>query len=232
MNLFYAHPEDIAVPVIKLKGQESKHASKVLRYRMGDEIVITDGEGNLYHCKISSIGQDDLTAEVQNSNFQHRPKPYVTLVLGLIKKRDRLEFAIEKCVELGADRIVVFKGDHSEKQNVREDRIFNTALSAMKQSLRVYLPEIKISNSLIKAFEDIPEIGTIICADETKNGHDTKPKSDKSFTLIIGPEGGFSVNERELIKKLEAVTYSLGEKRLRTETAAISMVDRFKSGRI
>lgn len=232
MNLFYAQLADITVPIIKLKGQESKHAIKVLRYRIGDKILITDGAGNLYHCKINSIGQTDLTAEIETSEFEERSKPEVILLLGLIKKRDRLEFAVEKCVELGADKIVIFKGEHSEKQNVREDRIITTALSAMKQSLRTYLPVIEVAKNLKQAVTMVQNDGGIIFADETENKtesvHNLNLKDQ--CTLIVGPEGGFSASEREWLKNEGAVPYSLGKKRLRTETAAFAMVDRFKSG--
>lgn len=229
MNLFYAHSEDIVLPVIKLTGQESKHAIKVLRYRIGDEIMITDGKGHVYTCKVSSIGKEDLSAEVISKSFEDRPFPYLTLVLGLIKKRDRLEFAIEKSVELGVDQIIIFRGDHSEKQKIRLDRVESATLSAMKQSLRLYLPDIKVAESLKSAIEMIKNPGTIVLADETKED-DINPKlAQDRYTVVIGPEGGFSKSEKKWLHHLQAIPYTLGDKRLRTETAAMIMIDRFKS---
>lgn len=229
MNLFYAHSEDIVLPVIKLKGQESKHATKVLRYRLGDEIMITDGKGQLYTCKVSSIGKEDLTAEVVSTSFEDRPFPYLTLVLGLIKKRDRLEFAIEKSVELGVDQIIIFRGDHSEKQKFRIDRVESATLSAMKQSLRLYLPDIKEAESLKSAIEMINNPGTIVLADETKEDDINPTLAEDRYTVVIGPEGGFSKNEKKWLNHIQAIPYSLGDKRLRTETAAMIIIDRFKS---
>jgi 16S rRNA (uracil1498-N3)-methyltransferase len=232
MNLFYAHPDDVQLPLIKLNGQESKHASIVLRHRTGYKISITDGRGNLFQCRIKEIDKNSLTAEVENSSFEEASKPVVTLFLGLIKKRDRLEFAIEKCVELGVDKILLFKGDHSEKQNVRVHRIEATVLSAMKQSLRYYLPTVSVSESLKDGLNQAAKGATIVVADETSEEGSIQVKNSTENILVIGPEGGFSIKEREELYSAGAKAYSLGKKRLRAETAAISIVDRFKSGRI
>ncbi len=230
MNLFYAPLTSISGNTITLKGQESKHASKALRLKTGDEIFITDGSGHLYRCEVESISKSDLTATVLEKKFEERKSPWINLMVGVLRKKDRLEFAIEKAVELGADKLILYKGDHSEKHNVREDRLLNTAISAMKQSLRVYLPEIEYSKSLNEGLKSIEDIGRLVVADETKNhGDDLKSKQD-TYTLIVGPEGGFSENERRLLSEKQAIAYSLGEKRLRTETAAMIITERFKSG--
>jgi 16S rRNA (uracil1498-N3)-methyltransferase len=229
MNLFYANPEDVSPSYICLRGQEAKHAGKVLRHRVGDSIYITDGNGIRYQCNITKLNNDSVDAKVIQSTFEVKTSPEVTLLLGLVKKRDRLEFAIEKCVELGADRIVLYPGDHSEKERVRLDRVEAAAKSAMKQSLRYYLPEVTLEKSLESALNSFTENRTLIAADETTSGNeDVKPGED-GFLLIVGPEGGFSKAEREIMQKRGVVAYSLGSKRLRTETAAITMVDRFKN---
>lgn len=229
MNLFYAPTTDISGNSITLKGQESKHAAKALRLKIGDEIYITDGCGHLYSCEVANISKSDLTASVLNKKFEEKKSPWINLIVGVLRKKDRLEFAIEKAVELGVDKLILFKGDHSEKHNVREDRLVNTAISAMKQSLRVYLPEIIYSKSLNEGLKSIEDIGSLVVADETSDKESDLNSEKSTYTLIVGPEGGFSENERNLLSEKQATAYSLGEKRLRTETAAMIITDRFRS---
>jgi 16S rRNA (uracil1498-N3)-methyltransferase len=232
MNLFYANPEDIYLPEVLIRGQEAKHISKVLRYKEGDLLDITDGKGRKFSCKITRIEKDRVAAEVLENQSEERHLPWVTLCVGIIKKRDRLEFAVEKAVELGVDEIVVFRGEHSQKQNVRIERLKDAALSAMKQSLRFYLPEVRVESSIKKALNSMDENTLVIVADETAGEDDSFQKlasEREKFTLIVGPEGGFSKKEREEMNQRGVVSYSLGKKRLRTETAALLMVDRFKN---
>jgi 16S rRNA (uracil1498-N3)-methyltransferase len=229
MNLFYTPIEFIQLPTVRLKGQEARHASKVLRLKRGDSIHVTDGVGHVYECVVESVGKEQIEAIVQSTHQEPKINPGVSILVGLIKKRDRLEFAIEKSVELGADQLIVFRGDHSEKGNVRLDRLEAAAISAMKQSLRAYLPTICFEKSLKSALESLPDKGLVIHADETLDGF--QPVRDsKIYTAVIGPEGGFSEGERGLLKKAGSVPYSLGSKRLRTETAVITMTDRIKNG--
>lgn len=228
MNLFYAAPEDIQENWIKLRNTELKHAVKVLRLRRGDEISVTDGKGTLYHCTIEKLDKDSADLTVQQTEKEEPLTPELTLCIGLIKKRDRLEFAVEKAVELGINKIVVYRGDHSEKQNVRMDRLESTALSAMKQSLRTYLPAISLCESLKSALEESgSDVRKIVADQDSTSG--VIPEGDKKYCLIVGPEGGFSSEEKALLKSAGAISYSLGTKRLRTETAAIAMVDRFRN---
>lgn len=233
MNLFYTEPDRIHRSLISLEGSEADHAIKVLRYRTGDEIHVTDGLGTHYTAKVSSTGRGKLSAEIIHEEKADEAGPAVTILIGLIKKRDRLEFAVEKCVELGACRILLFRGDHSEKQNVRMDRIESAILSAMKQSLRFTLPGSGLYNNLQDALEAAGK-GLLIMADETVDGnpHVSTDSGDTSdVNLVVGPEGGFSQQERTMLLRAGARPYSLGANRLRTETAAAIMVDRFFSGR-
>jgi 16S rRNA (uracil1498-N3)-methyltransferase len=133
-------------------------------------------------------------------------------------------------VELGVDEIIVFRGDHSEKGNVRLDRLESTALSAMKQSLRVFLPKVSFAESLADVIESYEQAGAIIYADETLEQKVSQSHLDSNLMLVVGPEGGFSESERNVLKNRGGVPYSLGDKRLRTETAAVTVTDRYKNG--
>lgn len=229
MNLFYAKPDRIHRPMIHLEGSEADHAIKVLRFREGDEIHVTDGLGTHYTARVSGTGKGSLTAEITAEEKIEAAEPKVTILIGLIRKRDRLEFAVEKCVELGADRILMFRGDHSEKQNIRMDRIEATILSAMKQSLRFTLPDSRLFNNLSDALE-AAGAGRLIMADETVDVSQvaaTGRDDAINLILVVGPEGGFSQQERAVLSRGGAEAYSLGANRLRTETAAAVMLDRF-----
>jgi 16S rRNA (uracil1498-N3)-methyltransferase len=228
MNLFYAHPDDIKLPDITVRDQEAQHITKVLRHQTGDTIHLTDGVGNLYHCEIKQIRKSIVDLSLLNKKSEERAYPLVSLCMGNIKNRDRMEFAVEKATELGVDRIIIFRGDHSQKGKVRRDRIESTVLSAMKQSLRLFLPEIQLEESLMDALLHQKEGELLLMADETTVVKSHTLRGERPHFLIIGPEGGFSQNERKILKKKGVIQVSLGSKRLRAETAAIIMVDRFK----
>lgn len=230
MNLFYVHPDDIHGELIKIRDQELKHAVKVLRLKAGDQINVTDGEGTLYRCEIISIAKHRADLRVLDSKKDSRELPELVLCIGILKKRDRLEFAVEKAVELGVNKVVVFRGDHSEKQNVRLERLENTVLSAMKQSLRYYLPEVEIEESLQSALAKTGNGTAIILADQETTSQKI-PGKFSSYFLVVGPEGGFSSDETDILKSFDTISYSLGSKRLRTETAAITLTDRFRNAK-
>lgn len=228
MNLFYVKPIDVQGKSIVIDGQEAKHISKVLRYSEGDQVLVTDGIGNEYDCRIINVKKKAVYLEVVNSEKHSEIKPKITLCMGIIKKRDRLEFAVEKAVELGVSKIVLFEGEHSQKGRVREDRLESTVISAMKQSLRFHLPKVIVEKNISDAVSKHAGNTEIILADETVLGSDRDKKDQPNeYFLIVGPEGGFSSNEREYIKNFNPTFYSLGDHRLRAETAAIVMVDRF-----
>ncbi|MEX0769424.1 MAG: RsmE family RNA methyltransferase [Balneolaceae bacterium] len=236
MNLFYTQPENVRDNYLSLEGQEAHHAVKVLRYGVGDSILVTEGQGGRYTGKIESVSKNQVVVKVEDSVHHPPPVPKVTLAVGLIKKRDRLEFAIEKAVELGAWQIIVFQGIHSEKTGVRMDRLEITALSAMKQSLRLWLPEILHYESLENVLSRHPEDQMGVADEQVSAENESEVCEDMqefrkgSALMIIGPEGGFSEFERELMEKEEVVPFSLGPFRLRTETAVVSLMSRLRVG--
>lgn len=232
MNLFYADPADIRRPHLRIKGQEAKHISKVMRMGVSDLIFVTDGLGCRFECKISSVSNNVIEALILESINEKRCLPYLTACIGSLKKRDRLEFAIEKLTELGIDRVIVFTGEHSQKVKVRKDRLESAALAAMKQSLRLYLPEIHVEISLESALKLRKEGDKLLLADElssSNSGYNRMFPNCQSIFVIIGPEGGLSVNERKRLSDMGAESLNLGKKRLRTETAAIVAADRLKN---
>jgi 16S rRNA (uracil1498-N3)-methyltransferase len=232
MNIFYAPPAQITADMIELRAQEATHATQVLRYKRGDDITIVDGAGGWYEGKVSSVDSDMVRVAVEKSQKNTQPQPAPPLALGIIKKRDRLEFAIKKAVELGVKEIVVFRGAHSVKQNVRADRLSAVILSAMKQSLQCWLPELSIYNSLPQLLEDHSESNIWVAHQDAKSADFGVTPSKEEPLLIVGPEGGLSEEELQLIGNHDGAYISLGENRLRTETATVAMVHQFNLGEL
>lgn len=199
----------------------------VLRYREGDDILVTDGIGHRYEGVIRSTRKNEVLVEVKESSFEEPSVRDVTLALGVIKKRDRLEFAVEKAVELGVNRIALFRGDHTEKGKVRMDRVEATVMSAMKQSLRVWLPSVEIYESLDELLEKRASSLFVVADQKSTNEKLNLSDDENEVVLLVGPEGGFSKREEAFWgpdSDLNMKTVLLGEKRLRAETAAVVMV--------
>lgn len=227
MNLFYTKPELINDNQLIIEGQEAIHVSKVLRMAAGDSVHVTDGNGSLYTGTIREIRSKNVLVSISNKKTEKPPFPEVTIAMGIIKKRDRLEFAAEKATELGASRIVFFKGDHSEKTKVRIDRLHAAVLSAMKQSFRFYLPDVDVINSFDELIESVGSDCLLVVADQKSNSDTLSADNYSKVTCVVGPEGGLSMRENDIWEKVDAKTVQLGVKRLRAETAAVIMADRF-----
>lgn len=228
MNIFYAPPSQINNGFIELLDQEATHASKVLRASEGDELHIVDGRGGRYEGLIRRITRKSIQVEIEDRQRVPNTKPELILGMGIIKKRDRLEFAVEKAIELGVSKIMLFRSDHSIKENVRMDRLESIAVSAMKQSLRAWLPEISLHASLNKLLDKMHD-AEILAAHEKVDTADEllqQDGSDKKL-LLVGPEGGFSDNEVNMFRDSGVRLVSLGENRLRTETAVVAFLSQF-----
>lgn len=147
MEIFYADRVDGNLLI--LGPDESTHCAKVLRHRPGDVIDVADGNGNLYGCRISSISPKEVCAVVESCRNGWGEHPYrLTMAVCPTKNADRYEWFVEKAVEMGVDRIVPVVGEHSERQNLRADRLQRVLLSAAKQSLKARLPELCESESV------------------------------------------------------------------------------------
>lgn len=227
MNQFYAPPEQITDILIEITGQEAHHILNVLRYDSGDDIVVTDGIGGRYHAKIIRTGKDDLVAEIKGHEKITDPADRsIVVAFGAIKHRPRLEFAVEKAVELGATEIVIFQGQHSERSHIRTDRLEGVVLSAMKQSLRTLLPRVRIFNNLDIVVSQYGDHKIVITHEKSRNKPGIPPSigREKRLLLLIGPEGGFSNEEVKSAEAAGGVIVSLGDYRLRTETAVIAIL--------
>lgn len=232
MNQFYAPPSQITQSEILLSESEAKHAAKVMRKGIGEKIIVSDGCGTRYTGLVESVGKRDLRASIIESQRFKKPDPEVELCLGLIRKRDRLEFAAEKATELGVSTITLFSADHTEPFNVRVDRVEAAVLNAMKQSLRVYLPKIQLFDSLDNALNRNLEHTQIIQADiRGEKNIDIDRTAIRQLLMVVGPEGGLSERESDQLKTTNTGRLSLGDYRLRAETAAMMMAVKYGNKR-
>ena len=223
MYLFYA--PNIAVEPI-LPEEESNHCVQVLRRTAGDAVQVTDGVGNLYHCIITNPHRKHCELRIESVET---PAPlhegYVHICLAPTKNIDRTEWAIEKCVEMGADEITPLLCEHSERKTINYERLQKILVSAAKQSLKTRFPKL---NPLTKMTDLHIEGDKFIahCIEGYKATDDKRALKDKVLrthptTILIGPEGDFSPSEVEWALTNGYVPISLGAARLRTETAAI-----------
>lgn len=224
MIIFYA--PDINT-VNELPEEESAHCVKVLRHQEGDEIEVVDGRGMWHHCRIVSAHPKHCLVEVLS---QHEDKHWsygVEIAVAPTKNLDRIEWMLEKAVEMGLDRLIPLRCRFSERKELKIDRLRKIAVSAMKQSLKATMPQLDEMTD-IKQFLSEPYDGQKFIAhcmeDQPRQLLSQSIKPGMSVRVLIGPEGDFSPEEVQLALAKGYVPVSLGEQRLRTETAALAAV--------
>ena len=225
MQLFY-NP-DIAANAIEARfpKDESKHIVKVLRKREGDILDITNGSGNFFKAEITQASPSNCTVKILEVTTEKAFDYHLHLAVAPTKLNDRYEWFLEKATEIGISEITPIICDHSERKVVKEDRYERILQSAMKQSLKAYLPKLNeaVSFSEFMETQAATETDRFIAHCEETNRFSLKqklkPKTD--VLILIGPEGDFSPAEIEQALKAGFVPVMLGEQRLRTETAAV-----------
>lgn len=236
MQLFYC---DNIVPgaLCTLDAEESRHAVRVLRLREGDEMNVTDGRGKLYKCRIVTADDRECCVEVVGQELSAPTAQYsIHLAVAPTKNPSRMEWLVEKAVEIGVGEITLLQCDHSERSFLKTDRLDRLALSAMKQSLHTVLPTIhpavNLSDWLRSHFDTLSHSHTqkfiAHCeADKPRVPLATALQPKKDVVILIGPEGDFSEEEISLAMEYGFQPVSLGPSRLRTETAALYAVTAF-----
>lgn len=224
MKLFYGQ----IFPEIKIHEEEQQHIVKVLRMRDGEEIFVTDGNGNLAKGKLVLEGKKvSLNAEEIRENIPYF-SPKLHIAIAPTKNIDRTEFFVEKAVEMGISEITFLLTEKSERKNINYDRFVKQSIAASKQSLRFHFPVINDLVKLSKFIENSDASSTFVAhCDESLNRMKLKEISrfiqneNPKFTFLIGPEGDFSTKEIQLMAEKGIRAVSLGNQRLRTETAGI-----------
>ena len=222
MNIFY---EPNIKQTLHLNEEESRHAVKVLRLVAGDSIYVVDGRGSFYKCQIKVPHDKKCEVKIVEETQRFGLRDYhIHLIIAPTKNLDRIEWMVEKCVEIGINEISFIQTRYSERKEIKTIRIEKIAIGAMKQSLKAYLPKINEMISwkefLKKEYPDSQNmIAHLEAGDRKLIQQIAKPKSN--YIILIGPEGDFSPEEINQAFEKGFVPVTLGESRLRTETAGI-----------
>ncbi|MBR2429484.1 MAG: 16S rRNA (uracil(1498)-N(3))-methyltransferase [Alistipes sp.] len=224
MQLFYA-PE-ISFPRYTLSEEESKHCVRVLRMGVGDELHITDGRGMLHRCKVVDDNAKRCTVEIVESTLSEPLCYHLVMAVAPTKNIDRYEWFLEKATEVGVGEIYPIESEHSERRQIKHDRELKVITSAVKQSLKMYHPTLH-ELTPFKEVVTMPFDGEKYIAHcNTSLGE--RPylgkvlKKEGRVLILIGPEGDFSPEEITFAAQNGFKPISLGDQRLRTETAAVA----------
>ncbi|HTP12078.1 MAG TPA: RsmE family RNA methyltransferase [Bacteroidota bacterium] len=229
MDYFVVDKKDVQGMTLYLRGEESRHLSRVLRKRVGDHVFVTDGADTMYEAAVVRIDREEVECDIVDLKVRvNEPRTEVALAVSLLKNPSRVDFLVEKAVELGVRTIIPMQCERTIPEHEKHARLEKIALAAVKQCGRSYLPKII----------DLMEFDTLVQHAQGYSlrliPHEKTEQSQfvgtvmqhhpnvKSVLLLIGPEGGFTDREIELASGNHFIPISLGPRRLRTETAAIS----------
>lgn len=206
---------------------DSKHCIRVLRKKVGDIIQVTDGRGNFFSCSIEEDHpkKTKLTVLEIQTEFE-KPERNIHLVIAPTKNLDRMEYLVEKAVEIGVSQISFICTQNSERRTLKLDRLNRIAISAMKQSLKAYLPNL---NELVPISDFLNSCEDATCQNFLAHLSEDSERLVKKILgnevcILIGPEGDFSKDEIILAQAKGFQLVSMGHSRLRTETAGIVAV--------
>lgn len=216
-----------------LPADEAQHATKVLRLKCGDEIFLMDGQGTFFRAEVSVISKKDCAYSIKEAIPQEKAwRGNIHLAMAPTKMMERVEWFTEKATEIGVDVFSFLRCDYSERKTLRTDRLERIIISAMKQSRKPWKPQVneivnmrnfveephKGNKYIAHCYKEIPRIDLFTALQE-KNCD-----VNKDITILIGPEGDFSINEVQWAIEHGFQSISLGSARLRTETAALYAV--------
>lgn len=219
MHVFYQpHIEDH----FDLAQEEAHHAFRVLRLQPGEKILVTDGRGTLAEAVIDKTTKTLCQCRVAKLTKIPPPSYSFHLALAPTKNTDRMEWLVEKCVEIGISEISFMRTQHSERKRINSYRLLKVAISAMKQSQQAWLPRLNTEADFDSLLALSAEQKFIAHVDATNPVHLAQAaKAGKSTLVMIGPEGDFDSEELTAALKYGFVKVSLGANRLRTETAGL-----------
>lgn len=229
MDLFF-HPElEETTKYLKFDGEEFHHITRVMRYVTGQEFSVTNGKGLIADAKLLEIYKNNCVCEVIEVKSFPKRKDNIIALVPILKNLERFEFAIEKLTELGINEIVPYYSERSVKKNFRYERAQKIIVSAIKQSYNPYLPELRELTLFDRYFENINQDDLILYGNpkgktlvQLINSLDLS--SSLNLIITVGPEGNFTEREFEILKSKNGIAVNLGNNRLRSETAIISLL--------
>lgn len=219
MKLFFGQ----IFPDILIDSDEQQHIAKVLRMREGEEIHLTDGKGNLAKGTLIFEGKKVTlnVSEVKENLPDFSPKLHIAIAP--TKNIDRIEFFMEKAVEMGISEVSLILTEQTERKNISIDKLRKQAIGASKQSLRSHFPKINDLQKFSDFIKNLDSENTFVahCNENLNRISLNDLPTMENYTFLIGPEGDFSDKEIQLLAEKGVKAVSLGNQRLRTETAGI-----------
>ncbi|NOT49766.1 MAG: 16S rRNA (uracil(1498)-N(3))-methyltransferase [Chitinophagaceae bacterium] len=225
LPFFYIAGYDPLQKEVVLDEDTSRHVIQVLRMKVGEQLNLTDGRGGLLTCEIVDEHKKHCTVTINSKKQITNPKRKVTIAISLLKNADRFEWFLEKATEIGVNEIIPLICERTEKEKFRHDRMNTICISAMLQSQQCWLPvlhePVGFEDLVVRQFDDgIKFIAHCEDANKESLGHfQIGTSSDR--LIAIGPEGDFSKKEIEQATQQGFIPVSLGETRLRSETAGV-----------
>lgn len=211
---------------------ESGHCVRVLRHQPGDMLEVIDGKGNLFTVRLVDAHPKRAMVEiVEKTSLPKYWEGKLVIAVAPTKMMDRMEWLVEKATEVGMDGFIPLLCRYSERKEIKQERLEKTAVSAMKQSLKASLPEIAPMTPFarfIEEYKSFPAKFVAYCVDDGQRrllSREYRPGEDT--VVLIGPEGDFSDEEIKTAIEAGFVPVSLGDARLRTETAALTALETF-----
>lgn len=226
LPFFYISDYNEAQQQLVLNEETSKHVVQVLRMKVGEQINLTDGKGTLLTCEIVDDHKKHCSVVVKSKVKNQKPKKSVTVAISLLKNANRFEWFLEKATEIGVAEIIPLICERTEKEKFRQERMQGIVISAMLQSQQTWLPVLQEPILLTKAVKDSAASVKLLahCEEGEKKTiqevMENNPAS--SYAIFIGPEGDFTPDEIKMAAALHCHYVSLGETRLRTETAGVA----------
>jgi 16S rRNA (uracil1498-N3)-methyltransferase len=211
-----------------LPEQESVHCCRVLRMKAGDCLTVVDGAGHIFECMLTDANPRSASVEIISKSDEIKAwRPRITLAVAPTKNGDRMEWLVEKAVEMGIDEIILLNCQHSERRKFNIDRLRKIAISAMKQSLKATLPNIPDMIDFKLFISSVKECDRYMgyCDKDYPRREFVKEYDGrKDVTILVGPEGDFSPEEVQIAVEAGFIPVTFGNTRLRTETAALYAV--------
>lgn len=218
IELYYTAPDRCLDNEVSIFGDDFQHITKVMRHKTGDRIYVTNGMGKIFIGNLNTISKGSISITILNQIEYKNYFENIFICIPKLKSQERFEFALEKCTELGITNFIVFESERTISKSIRLERWDKIVISAMKQSLRSFKPNIKTLNSIKNIFELEGE--KIVFEQNSRNIFSKKNINfhEKIF-FVFGPEGGLTENEINLFNKNNS--YNLAGNRLRSETAIV-----------
>lgn len=222
LRRFYVTPEYIDGDAVTVVGDEYRHMTGVLRFKVGYKAIVCDNSGYDYYCTVTAIDKVKATLRIDDRVPNDAELPFdLTLCCGLIKP-EKLEIEVQKAVEIGANVIRPFVSRNTSERSVRKERLERIVLEACKQCGRAKLPTVRDAVPFEALFDtDKPVYMAYEKEDKCLLRDALAGKTPEDMAVIIGSEGGFTDEEADFARQKGAVTFSLGKRIMRAETAAI-----------